>query len=221
MKQAARSMMIARLKAIAAAVLAIATLAGLATGLAASRTGGDDERPSPSRPIVKDDPAPQAVADRAKAGEGEMIAFRGRVLAPGGKPAAGAGIYTVATRSSEGWAGPVLKTRAGADGSFRFTLPRAELDGAGVDRPWSMVTVVADADGLGPDWVELKQPPDGELVLQLVDDSVPIAGRILDLQGRPVVGAKVTLSRIVAEGAGRDRPLSEAAPRGSVPGIES
>ena len=67
--------------------------------------------------------------------------------------------------------------------------------------PGRCVTVVADADGLGPDWVELKEPPDGELVLQLVDDSVPIAGRILDLQGRPVVGAKVTLSRISAEGA--------------------
>ncbi len=150
-----------------------------------------------------------------------MITFRGRVLAPDGKPAAGAGVYTVATRSSEGWAEPVLKSRAGADGSFRFTLPRAELAGAGVDRPWSMVTVVADADGLGPDWVELKQPPDGELVLRLVDDPVPIAGRILDLQGRPVVGAKVTLSRIVGGRRRRYRPLSEAAPRGSVPGIES
>ena len=38
-------------------------------------------------------------------------------------------------------------------------------------------------------------------MLRLVDDSVPISGRILDLQGRPVVGAKVTLGRIVAEGA--------------------
>ncbi len=201
MKRAARTMMIARLKAIAAAVLAIAMLAGLATGLAATRTGDDGERPSPSRRIVTDGPAPQAGADRAKAGEGEMITFRGRVLAPDGKPAAGAGLYTVATRSAEGWAEPVLKSRAGADGSFRFALPRAELDGAGVDRPWSMVTVVADADGFGPDWVELKEPPDGELVLRLVDDSVPIAGRILDLQGRPVVGAKVTLSRISAEGS--------------------
>ena len=45
--------------------------------------------------------------------------------------------------------------------------------------PGRSLTVVADADGLGPDWVELKEPPDKELVLQLVDDSVPISGRIL------------------------------------------
>ncbi len=41
--------MIARLKSIAAAALIVATLAGLATGLAATGTGDDGERPSGSR----------------------------------------------------------------------------------------------------------------------------------------------------------------------------
>ena len=71
MKRAARTMMIARLKAIAAAVLAIATLAGLATGLAATRTGGDDERTSPSRPIVTDGPAPRPARTGRKPARGK------------------------------------------------------------------------------------------------------------------------------------------------------
>ncbi len=41
--------MIARLKAIAAAALVVATLTGLATGLAATGIGGDDSRPAGSR----------------------------------------------------------------------------------------------------------------------------------------------------------------------------
>ena len=150
---------------------------------------------------MEDASGPRAVAGQAKTGEGEAIAFRGRVLAPDGKPAAGAGVYTTAPRGDGSWGGPDLRTRAAADGSFRFELPRAEL-AAGRDQPWATLTVVAIADGLGPDWVELPKPPDGELTLRLVDDSVPIRGRILDLQGRPVAGAKITRARINAEGPG-------------------
>jgi RNA polymerase sigma factor (sigma-70 family) len=201
MKQAARAMMIARLKAVAAVALVVATLTGLATGLGAMGIGGDDPRPAGTSRAAKVDATPPPVIGRAKAAEGETLAFRGRVLAPDGRPAGGAGVYTVAPRADGNWAAPVLRTRAAADGSFHFDLRRAELDAAGAGQPWSMLTVLASADGLGPDWVALVNPPDEELVLRLVDDSVPIAGRILDLQGRPVVGARVTLGRIADEGA--------------------
>jgi hypothetical protein len=76
----------------------------------------------------------------------------------------------------------------------------AEAFEVGEDRPWISLILVAAADGLGPDWVALKRPPDEDVVLRLVDDSAPIEGRFLDLQGRPVVGAKVTRGRIKAEG---------------------
>ena len=59
---------------------------------------------------------------------------------------------------------------------------------------------MASAEGLGPDWVDLRKPTDEELPLRLVDDSVPISGRILDLQGKPVVGATIKRGRINAEG---------------------
>jgi RNA polymerase sigma factor (sigma-70 family) len=196
-KHAARSMMIARLKAIAAAAIVVAAL----SGLAASVIGSDDPRPPGSVQVARVEAAPRPADGQAKVGEGDRITIRGRVLAPDGRPAAGATVYTVARPTGWEWAEPVVRVRTAADGSFRFTPPEAEVGGAGADGSWAALTVLAVADGLGPDWIELTRLPDEDMVLRLVDDSVPISGRILDLQGRPVVDAKVALSRIVAEGA--------------------
>jgi protocatechuate 3,4-dioxygenase beta subunit len=194
-------MMVARLKAIAAAAFVVATLTGLATVMAASGIGGDAPRPSRSVAVAKADPAPRVVEAPAKAVELEEITLRGRVLAPDGRPAVGATVYTLAPRPGGDWGEPVVRARTAADGSFRFNMPGAEIRDAGPDRSWEALNVLAVADGAGLDWIELTRPPDEDLVLRLVEDSVPISGRILDLQGRPVVGARVTLSRIVAEGA--------------------
>ena len=114
MKQAARTMMIARLKAIAAAALIVVTLAGLATGLAATGIGRCLTALGIAR-LANGNPASRAVAGQAKVGERETIAFRGRVLAPDGKPAAGAGVYTVAPRPGDdsGRAGPQGEGRRG------------------------------------------------------------------------------------------------------------
>ena len=109
-------------------------------------------------------------------------------ISPDGKPEASAILYTIGSVPYPEQPEPVLRARATADGTFRFTLTRSEFDDAIGRGPWSTVTVLAAAEGLGPDWVELRKPPDESLTLRLVDDSVPIKGRILDLQGRPVSG---------------------------------
>ena len=200
-KQAARAMMLARLKTVAAAALVVATLAGLASGLAAMGIGDDGPRPAGSGRVAKDDPATRAAPDRATAGEGETIAFRGHVQAPDGKPAVGASVYTVAPRSGGDRTEPILRAKTDSDGGYRFVIPREEFGAVAEAGPWAAFTVLAVAKGLGPDWVELKQPTDEPVNLHLVNDSVPISGRILDLQGRPVVGAKVSIGAIMDEGA--------------------
>ena len=153
---------------------------------------------------MKDGPAHLAV--RAVEDRSEAIAFRGRVLAPDGQPAAGAGVYTVAPRDGGGGA-----SRPQGKGRRRWIVPLHPPQGGTRSRrggpPLVALTVLATADGLGPDWVDLKKPPDEELTLRLVEDSVPISGRILDLQGRPVVGAKVTRGGIKAEGPGGIDPI--------------
>ena len=67
--------------------------------------------------------------------------------------------------------------------------------------------VVALAEGYGPDWAELRFAGKmAELTLRLAKDDVPIQGRILDLQGKPVADAMVRDGRpwsppLLAEGA--------------------
>ncbi len=192
-KRAARAMVLARLKAVAATAVVVAALAGLGTGLAAMGIGDDQPRSAGPDRVVR--------ADQEKGAEGPTITVRGRVLAPDGKPAAGAGVYTIASRPDGDPAEPVLRAKAGADGAYRFAIPGQEFNAVVEAWPWSALTLLAVADGLGPDWIHLKEPPDEPVNLRLVDDSVPISGRILDLQGHPVAGAKVTRSAIMAEGA--------------------
>jgi RNA polymerase sigma factor (sigma-70 family) len=198
-----RTMMIARLKIAAAAAIIIGSLTCLATGLAAMVPATPDapRAGGPAVAIVGDKPANGNSAGQAKAPEGETLTYQGRVLGPDGKPAAGAALSIVAAGSLHEPADPVFKTKADANGAFHFTLPKAEMDKAVALTPWATVTILATAGGLGLDWVELRKPPDEDLTFKLVDDSVPISGRILDLQGRPIAGAKITRGRIKAEGA--------------------
>src|SRR6185437_522159 len=75
---------------------------------------------------------------------------------------------------------------------FAFTVPEAEY-------PHRTCRVTAAATGYGPGRVEV--PADGpkdDLTLRLVPDDVPISGRIIDLEGKPVRGASLRLMQINA-----------------------
>ncbi len=95
MKQAARGMMIARLEAIGAAALLVAALTGLAAALAAAAVGGDDRMPAAPPQVMKGGPAPDVAAAPTRPGKGETMPICGRVLAPDGRPAAGADVFVV------------------------------------------------------------------------------------------------------------------------------
>src|SRR5262249_30415698 len=119
------------------------------------------------------------------------VAVQGRVLDPNGKPVAGAKLYLPAIPKPDGRtplldADAFLMATTGPDGSFRFeTEPTPPAMS-------HLRTLTAVADGFAADWSEpLKPGPDGELVLRLVRDDVPIRGRVVDLEGRPVAGATV------------------------------
>jgi len=49
------------------------------------------------------------------------------------------------------------------------------------------------ADGYAPTWESIRGSEPKELTLSLAKDDFPIEGRVLDLQGRPVVGAAVRI----------------------------
>src|SRR5262249_14084328 len=121
----------------------------------------------------------------------------GRVLGPDGKPFAGAQLYAWWHHGGPGL-GPEVKVRAntGADGRFRFSFSKAEVDEpAHRAERWRFVEVLASTRGFGPSSPRINQIA-GPLTRRLVRDDVPIQGRILDLEGRPVPGVAVRVSRV-------------------------
>ena len=89
-------------------------------------------------------------------------------------------------------------TVSGADGRFRFDLDKASSDWPGSGDPaWHHAQIAAVAPGLAPAWVEAGSLLKGdEATLRPVRDDVPIRGRVVDPQGRPIAGATVKLRRI-------------------------
>jgi len=154
--------------------------------------------------------APPQVALREM---GDTIALNGRVLDPDGKPVAGAEITLWGHFGYWGyyrdWHSPTVQEPkpgrgavSGKDGRFRFTVSKSGIEENPMnmwDDSWRLAQVVATAKGYGPSWARLDGLDKGELTLQLVKE-VPIQGRVIDLQGRPVVGARVGVERITPIG---------------------
>ena len=201
-RQAMQTMMLTKLKAAAAGVIAIGLLTWVATGSAAVRPMEAITTEGEKTPMTRAARGEaQANQEDAAANHHESLTFQGKVLGPDGKPVAGAVIYTFMPKRGE-IPRAVSRAKGGDDGTFQFDLNKAEFDAVIDIAPMATVMVVAAAPGFGPDWVELRKPLEGGLSLRLVEDSAPIEGRIVDLQGKPVAGAKVSRGWIKAEGPG-------------------
>ena len=117
--------------------------------------------------------------------EDKAIEIAGCVLGPDDKPAAGARLLLFSW--SEDKDDFKVSATTGEDGRFRFSVP------AGAVRRGAKL--VALARGFGPDWVWIDGRKNaGNITLRLVPDDVPIAGRVLDLEGLPVSGVSVGIS---------------------------
>ena len=163
--------------ALSVLALSLVTLRPAAVAVGADPTGPQAARASGP----KDDEAVEAGATVT-------------VLDPDGKPAAGAAVYrTSATYRAAAQPGTVvLLTRTGPDGSFRLSSAdaRAVLDHTA---PLGFTPqIVVMAEGCGPAFVDSSVGDDWKRI-RLVKDDVPIRGRLIDLQGRPVVGATIQL----------------------------
>jgi RNA polymerase sigma factor (sigma-70 family) len=196
-------MTLGKFKLAAAALLAVGLISG-GLGLRMHATppaNADERRPAKTvrrTPSVKEAEAVRA-ADRDKAADADTkaVAVSGKVVGPDGKPVR-AKLFVV---DSEEWkAAP--QAEADADGAFTFQLPPV------TGQRWYRYVVATAPDlGLGCDWVGL----DGTarsltgVTLKLPKD-VPIKGRLIDLEGKPVAGAKV---RVTALETGKDDTLDE------------
>jgi RNA polymerase sigma factor (sigma-70 family) len=156
---------------IATALLLSLCLAATVFGLARHRAAAADPPPQ----------LDQAEKPKAQPKAEATVEVRGRVLDPDGNPVAGAKLYLAQAE----------KATTCTDGRFRFAVARTELE--------KSPQVMAMAEGHGCDWAAV-DPAREDLTLRLVKD-VPIRGRILDPDGKPVAGAKLTVTGIsVPEG---------------------
>jgi RNA polymerase sigma factor (sigma-70 family) len=121
------------------------------------------------------------------------VSFRGRVLAPDGRPVPGAKLYMTLAWGypHEPSPSPEYAT-SGPDGQFRFAVPSVEFRD-------HFTVVAATAPNYGVGWVNVSPDDQGdELTIRMANDDVPITGQIIDLEGKPVAGATLRLMQINA-----------------------
>ncbi len=201
-------------KASIAFVLLVSLTLGIGGLLAHRAANSPTFAEAPAAP-----PAPAEQSPPARnANKDQTIEITGRVFGSDGKVLPGAHVYKVLPRAHAyfSWTEAIkekvdltVKTTTGADGRFRLAVSKADL-AAGAK-------ILAKAKGQGPDWIELPragQP--GEVTLRLVVDDVPITGRIIDLEGRPIAGVSVSVGWMEK---GDIKQLLEPRRRGSTPAM--
>ncbi|HEX5271466.1 MAG TPA: sigma factor-like helix-turn-helix DNA-binding protein, partial [Gemmataceae bacterium] len=167
------------------AVLLVAGLLAGAGALAYGGRAGDRRTDSPA--VVAQTKAGETGRDAPKPpakDEAGDVTVSGRVLGPDGKPLAGARVFL----APWGVKKEDLKILATTDDDGRF---RAPVSAAAVRTGAKLVAV---AKGHGPDYSWLgEKTAANEFTLRLVKDDVPITGRVLDLEGRPIAGISVSV----------------------------
>ena len=195
-----RSMAMTRLKIASAGVLTAITLA--TAGIVAVGAWRPDPAGLEMAPQAGASMKPPRAANEAQpAASGEWIEVRGRVVDPQRRPVAGAAVRTYDQYRDAGpyWADrPVPEATTGPDGRFILRVRPRGINSLpqrpGAMYPW----VVASAPGFGPGWASAVREPGApeETTVRLEEDGPPIEGRMVDLEGRPVAGARVRVERL-------------------------
>jgi len=170
-------------------------------------------------PTAAGPPPEKAVPPKAAEKKGDVAApspaddagstkYGGSVLGPDGKPVSGAKVYLTGAGGYY-WGpspAPEWATSASSDGRFELIVSNAKFE----ERWGARVIAIAPKCGLG--WVELEPGAQrDDLTIRLVEDDMPITGQIVDLEGRPISKATLTICQ-VHEAAGNDiGPWAEAA----------
>ncbi len=146
---------------------------------------------APTAPSPQSPPAPSASKDQA-------VEIKGRVLNPDGKPFAGASLFLMSHGNRKKANVPACAT-TDKNGHFCFRVRPTDFG------PQGKAVLAATAKGFGLDWIDVSAKSESaEITLRLVADDVPIEGRVLDLEGKPVAGATVQVRSISRTADGKD-----------------
>ena len=170
-----------------AGVGTLATIAGVAliqpaaaaTGAKTPAANGADAKSLPSKKQAND-----------------LVTLRGQVLRPDGQAGRRGASFPAANywTNTVKWL-PLAVATADGNGNFALSYRPAQFaDNLGSDVKYA--TVAAHAEGFGLQWAALRNVEGPQpLVLKLVPE-VPIHGRVVDLEGKPVAGVNVRLLQV-------------------------
>ncbi len=207
-----RSMLLSRLKSIAAVLVLVGFTAGLTFALAPGAPGGRQASTGPGKtPQAR--PAAENQKSTPPAPMTSPITVRGRTTDHQGKPVAGATIYLVSTNGQDA---PLGTTTTDRDGSYVFQNARLPVSRWGAeDSPLQgTFQVYGTALGHGFAWHGMRcyqprrRPEDWGKVVggdynlfgedpKVMDLQFPpaasLAGSVIDEKGRPISGARIKI----------------------------
>jgi RNA polymerase sigma factor (sigma-70 family) len=182
-------------KLIAVLLLAVSVLTGAGVWACRDLTARAVAPPQTTEPPA-DKASDKPRTAPAKHETAKTVEIRGRVLDPDGKPAKGAKLHVDPPSVDER---PSVFATTAEDGRFSLRFAPSELVYRETKVHRRNIRIVATAKGYGPDWLDVPLADlDKEATLRLVKDDVPIQGRVLSLEGKPVAGVKVSVEFIEA-----------------------
>jgi RNA polymerase sigma factor (sigma-70 family) len=185
-----RAMLLTKAKIATAAFVAVSLFATGAGVLTHHALAAKEPQPPVARKVEAAAPQADAKPQAATNDDKDATTYAGRVLDPEGKPVAGAKLFVCERKGKSAAPQPA----ADRDGRFRFALATTPASGPHY--------LFATANGLGLDWVALRPAEAAqELTLRLPTD-VPIRGKVVDLEGKPVAGAGVRLVELTTSASG-------------------
>jgi RNA polymerase sigma factor (sigma-70 family) len=181
-------MRLAALKGASAVALAGLALASAGVGaLAGGRPAEPTPAMAPAPRAQAPTPTPTPKPDEAK---GEVIELRGTVVGPDGRPVSGARVWVEWYFNDDA---PNLDATTDAAGRYWIGFPRSARSRVRPDLVDRYPRVIATAPGFAPGWVAGVFRPDAPASERVVLPPLgpAIEGRVVDLEGRPIAGARV------------------------------
>jgi RNA polymerase sigma factor (sigma-70 family) len=184
-----RRTLLARLKLAGALGVVVASMATVFTSTGQSVDGP----PAAESPAAVPKGVPKKVQIDAESGE--TIRIPGRVVDRDGRPVAGAAIQLSAVeRMLVAQLGEAaVHAKSDANGRFSLMASRSIFAGGLREAHLDLVRICAVAPGHGVAWVTFHSPADlrDDLTIRFVADDLPIEGRLVDLEGRPIADALI------------------------------
>ncbi len=199
-------------KAAAAAIVLVSLVVGASRGLGAGPyEPGAQDAPTMKKAMTGKKSEERGSEKRSLAADDFQTIVSGRVMLPSGKPAAGARVvyYRPKVVRDDRTFPERLEPSAATDVegrfSFAITIPAEALTKES-DSP----ILAASMPGFAVGWVPIDQESDpSKIAIKLIED-VPVEGRVIDLEGRPLAGVRVRPCTIFTGADGTLKELESA-----------